>query len=155
MAIANPIRVYADTSVFGGCFDAEFMKASRLFFDEVRGGRIRLVVSDTTALELIEAPDAVRRVLTDLSPSVVERILLNEEIESLRDAYLAHGVVGRAAQRDAEHIAAATIADADMIVSWNFKHIVHYEKISGYQGVNLLEGYNAIRIFSPLEVIDA
>ena len=67
---------------------------------------------------------------------------------------MTHGVVGKAAKRDAEHIAAATIAEVDLIVSWNFKHIVHYEKISGYQGVNLLEGYDAIRIFSPLEVID-
>lgn len=41
-----------------------------------------------------------------------------------------------------------------MIVSWNFKHIVHFDKISGYHGVNLLEGYKAIPIYSPLEVID-
>ena len=149
-----PIRVYADTSVFGGCFDAEFEKASRRFFDDVRQGRIRLVLSDTTLLELTGAPDHVRRVLVDLPPTAVERIVLTEEVEHLRDAYLAHGIVGPAAKRDAEHIAAATVADVDMIVSWNFRHIVHYEKISGYQGVNLLQGYGAIRIFSPLEVIE-
>jgi hypothetical protein len=148
------IRVYADTSVFGGCFDAEFEDASRRFFEDVRRGRIQLVLSDTTMLELTEAPERVRRVLADLPPTAIERVVLDGEIEHLRDAYLAHGVVGPAATRDAEHIAAATVADVDLIVSWNFKHIVHYEKISGYQGVNLLEGYNAIRIFSPLEVIE-
>ena len=155
MSGAAPIRVYADTSVFGGCFDVEFEEASRRFFEEVRRGRIQLVLSDTTALELTEAPDQVHRVLADLPPSAIERVSLNEEIEHLRDAYLAHGVVDPASKRDAEHIAAATIADVDLIVSWNFKHIVHYEKISGYQGVNMLEGYNAIRIYSPLEVIDS
>ncbi len=154
MSSEKPIRVYADTSVFGGCFDVEFEAASVRFFEEVRLGRIRLVISDTIALELTEAPEHVRRVLADLPPSAVERVFLDEEIEHLRDAYLTHGVVGKAAKRDAEHIAAATIAEVDLIVSWNFKHIVHYEKISGYQGVNLLEGYDAIRIFSPLEVID-
>jgi hypothetical protein len=154
MSEAKRIRVYADTSVFGGCFDAEFEQASRRFFEDVLQGRIQLVLSDTTALELTAAPEHVRRVLTDLPPSSVERVMLNEEIERLRDAYLAHGVVGPASSRDAEHIAAATVADVDMIVSWNFKHIVHYEKISGYQGVNLLEGYSAVRIYSPLEVVE-
>lgn len=154
MSEAESIRVYADTSVFGGCFNVEFEEASRRFFEEIRQGRIQLVLSDTTALELTAAPESVRRVLTDLPPASIERIYLNEQVERLRDAYLAHGVVGPASKRDAEHIAAATIADVDLIVSWNFKHIVHYEKISGYQGVNMLEGYNAIRIYSPLEVID-
>lgn len=152
MSGARPIRVYADTSVFGGCFDAKFEEASRRFFDNVRQGHIQLVISDTTLLELTAAPDNVRQMLADIPPAAIERVVLTEEIERLRDAYLAHGVVGPAAQRDAEHIAAATVADVDLIVSWNFKHIVHYEKISGYQGVNLLQGYSAIRIFSPPEV---
>ena len=91
--------------------------------------------------------------LLSLPPEAVERIPLSDEIERLRDAYVAAGVVGPASRRDAEHIAAATVADVDLVVSWNFKHIVHYEKISGYQGVNLLHGYKAIRIFSPLEVV--
>jgi hypothetical protein len=154
MSGGRPIRVYADTSVFGGCFDAEFQEASRRFFDDVRQGRIQLLVSDTTLLELTGAPDEVRRVLVDLPPSAIEQVVLTEEVEHLRDAYLAHGIVGPASKRDAEHIAVATVADADMIVSWNFRHIVHYDKISGYQGVNLLQGYSAIRIFSPLEVIE-
>ena len=69
MSSEKPIRVYADTSVFGGCFDVEFEAASVRFFEEVRLGRIRLVISDTTALELTEAPEHVRRVLADLPPS--------------------------------------------------------------------------------------
>jgi hypothetical protein len=99
------------------------------------------------------APEEVRAVLTSLPPGNVERIGLSPEIEALRDAYLAAGVVGPASRRDAEHIAAASVADADLIVSWNFKHIVHYDKISGYHGVNLLRGYRAVPIYSPLQVV--
>jgi hypothetical protein len=40
-----------------------------------------------------------------------------------------------------------------MIVSWNFKHIVHYDKISLYNAVNILQRQEPISIFSPLEVI--
>ena len=41
-----------------------------------------------------------------------------------------------------------------MIVSWNFKHIVHFDKIKGYNAVNMLKGYQLIDIRSPSEVID-
>lgn len=147
------LRVYADTSVFGGCLDDEFSEASVQFFKLVESGRFRLVISDTTLVELQQAPAEVRMVLLALPPEHVERIGVDETVEALRDAYLAAGIVGPASARDAEHIAAATIADVDMVVSWNFKHIVHYDKIGGYQGVNLLRGYSQIRIYSPLEVI--
>jgi hypothetical protein len=119
----------------------------------VRGGRFILIVSDIALLELQGAPKRVRSVLTALPPRAIERIPLSEEIEELRDAYLAAGVVGPSHPEDAEHVASATIAEADFVVSWNFQHIVHVEKISGFQGVNLLKGYSPIRIFSPLEVI--
>ena len=36
---------------------------------------------------------------------------------------------------------------------WSFKHIVHYDKIRGYHGMNLLRGYRAVPIYSPLEVV--
>lgn len=147
------LRVYADTSVFGGCFDDEFSTASQSFFQLVRNGDVRLLVSDTTLAELQQAPIEVRNVLLALPPERIERVVVDDEIESLRDAYIQAGIVGQASIRDAEHIAAATVAEADLVVSWNFRHIVHYDKISGYQGVNLVRGYNQIRIFSPLEVI--
>ncbi|MGH8559463.1 MAG: hypothetical protein ACRESZ_18845 [Methylococcales bacterium] len=41
-----------------------------------------------------------------------------------------------------------------MIVSWNFKHIVHFDKIPKYNAVNALKGYRAIELFSPSQVID-
>ena len=45
------------------------------------------------------------------------------------------------------------IAHADLIVSWNFRHIVHFDKIRGFNAVNLQEGYPLIDIRSPKEVI--
>lgn len=78
---------------------------------------------------------------------------MSEEIAELAAAYVALGVVGEASRLDAEHIASATVADVDLIVSWNFKHIVHFEKIRGYHAVNLLHGYREIAIHTPREVI--
>ena len=63
------------------------------------------------------------------------------------------GILGKASLNDALHVAIATVAKADMIVSWNFKHIVHFEKIRMFNAVNLREGYGIIDIRSPLEVV--
>ena len=54
---------------------------------------------------------------------------------------------------DATHVAAATAARADAIVSWNFKHIVHWDKIRLFNAVNLREGYAPLEIRSPKEVV--
>ncbi len=39
------IRVYTDTSVFGGVFDDEFKEETLSFFDLVKEGKFQLVIS--------------------------------------------------------------------------------------------------------------
>jgi hypothetical protein len=151
--VKKPLRVYADTSVFGGCFDDEFRNESVRFFEEVRLGQFVVVVSNVTLDELELAPDRVRGVLADLPPQQVEIINTSLESDGLRNAYLEAAVVGPASTNDAAHIAVATISNVDLVVSWNFKHIVHFEKIGGYEGVNSLLGYRSPRIYSPREVV--
>ena len=54
---------------------------------------------------------------------------------------------------DAHHVAIASVVGADMIVSWNFKHIVHHDKIRKFNKVNIKAGHKEIQIYCPLEVI--
>lgn len=84
----------------------------------------------------------------------MQRIAVDEEVLSLRNAYIAEGIVTEQSADDAGHVAAATVAGSDLVVSWNFKHIVHFDKIRAYNAVNALHGYRALDIRSPLEVID-
>ena len=147
------LRLYADTSVFGGCFDDIFAESSRKLFDDVKRGKFILLLSETAVSELDNAPPEVRNVRDDLPPEFVEKLYLSEEVEELRDEYIRAGVVGPASLYDAEHIAIASVAKADVIVSWNFKHIVHFDKIRGYHAVNILQGYIAIPIHTPQEVV--
>ncbi len=146
-------RVYCDTSVFGGCFDEEFEEASNRLFDQFRAGAFRLVLSQTTLDELDPSPSRVQALLQTIPVENLEFVPPSREIEELRDAYIAAGVIGRASIGDAAHIAAASVARVDMIVSWNFSHIVHFEKIRGYHGVNIMRGYFSVPIFSPPEVV--
>ncbi len=144
--------LYLDTSVFGGCFDKEFQAESNLLFEQIVQGLFEIVVSATTLRELALAPEHVRAVIVPLSEASVF-VEISPQVIELRDAYIKAGILGADSVGDAEHIAFATVAEADMIVSWNFKHIVNFRKIKGFQGVNLQYGYKPIDIFSPKEVI--
>lgn len=109
------LRVYADTSVFGGCFDDEFKIESVRFFEEVREGQFVVVVSNITLDELELAPDSVRGVLAILPPEQVEIVSTSPESDALRNAYLEAAVVGPASSNDAAHIAVATISSVDLV----------------------------------------
>lgn len=148
------LTIYADTSVFGGCFDEEFADSSRRLIEEVKAGRFVLVISATAVEELRVAPERVRQLVAEFPDECTETIELSEEIQDLRDAYIDAGVVGPSSLMDAEHIASATVAGVDLITSWNFKHIVHFEKIRGYHAVNLVQGYHPVPIHTPREVIE-
>jgi hypothetical protein len=86
--------------------------------------------------------------------SIAEIVEVTQPMLSLQSHYIQAGIVNKKSLQDALHVAVATIAKSDLIVSWNFKHIVHFDKIPKYNAINLLNGYNNIGIYSPLEVIE-
>lgn len=147
-------RLYLDTSVFGGCFDEAqgWAQDSRRVLNAALEGIVVICFSDTVARELERAPGPVRTLWNSLPLECLERVTVREEIEVLSAAYLAAGVVKKTSLDDTLHVAAATVARVDAIVSWNFKHIVRLDRIKGYNQVNLLSGYGMITIVSPKEV---
>jgi len=148
-----PIRVYADTSVYGGAFDVEFEKFSRPFFEQVRAGRFRLVIGPPVRAEVQSAPPSVRALYSEVSLHA-EFVDITADALDLRDAYLAADVVGAGSAVDALHVALATVSACTVIVSWNFKHIVHRDKAPRYNAVNALRGLSSIGIYSPAEIVD-
>ena len=145
-------RIYTDTSVLGGCEDNEFREPSRRLLEAFQRGELTLVLSELTVRELETAPAGVRVVL-DRVPSVhIETLALSSEAEELAAAYIADGAVAARMRVDALHIALATVARVDVLVSWNFKHIVNLRRIHAYNAVNLKRGYPVLEIRTPREV---
>lgn len=147
-----PIRVYADTSVYGGTFDTEFAAASTKFFEEVRIGRFQLVIGAPVRDEIDGAPPQVRSLFDAIAPLAAQADISAETLD-LRNAYLEAEVVGEASTIDATHVALATLSNCQLLVSWNFKHIVHRDKAPRYNAVNTLRGLPTIGIYSPAEVV--
>ena len=148
------LNLYIDTSVIGGYFDVEFEQETKILFDSILNNEFQVIYSTVTEDELINAPEKVRNLLNSIPKNHKTRIELSEEAVMLGDTYIAENVVGKTSREDCFHIALATIYKADILVSWNFKHIVNVVRIRGYNAVNIKLGYSPIDIRSPKEIIN-
>ena len=146
------IRIYTDTSVLGGCEDDEFAEHSIRLLEGFVRGEFVLVLSGLTVQELAGAPEKVRQRLAAVPEAHIETLQLDTESMELAEAYIAADVLPAKMRADAQHIALATVGRADVLVSWNFKHIVNLQRIHGYNSVNLRKGYPMIEIRTPREV---
>jgi len=145
-------RIYVDTSVIGGCCDPEFQEWSHGLLTDFQAGIFSLLLSELTDAEIQDAPDEVKNIYADFRECANEIIEISSEAIELADTYLNHGILTQNFRDDARHIAMATVAGADLMASWNFKHIVHFEKIQRFNAVNIEMGYKPILIYSPREV---
>ena len=146
-------RVYVDASAVGGKFNKRLAEQTKPFWSAVERGEITIIVSDVLVREIECAPQPVRNYYGSMPEFRIERVTSTDESDILAEQYIAEGVVGKSSLDDCRHIALATLANADVLVSWNFKHIVNVDRIRGYNGINMKMGYPQIDIRTPYEVI--
>lgn len=151
---SKKLNLYIDTSVIWGYFDVEFEEETKLLFDGIFNNEFHVIYSSVTEDELINAPKKVKELLNSIPDEYKTKIELTEEAVMLGDTYIDENVVGKTSREDCFHIALATIHKADVLVSWNFKHIVNVMRIRGYNAVNIKLGYSTIDIRSPNEIIN-
>lgn len=147
------LRVYIDTSVGGGYFDDEFEDVTKLFFDRIFKKDFLVYFSEISEAELSLAPDFVRDLKSKIPADSYWYLELDDESRELAETYIQEKVLGKASLDDAYHIAVATVNRLDVLVSWNFKHIVNYDKIKLFNSINLRLGYPMIEIRSPKEFV--
>ena len=148
------LRVYADTSVLGGCFDDEFKDHSTELVEQFKRGEKILIATDLMLQELEDAPQEVRDLYHSVPTEFIEFVVLDEEAKFLATKYIEEQAISQKFLVDAQHIALASINRVDVLVSWNFQHIVNLRRIQLYNATNLKYGYPLIEIRSPRELID-
>ena len=149
----NIKRVYVETSVISGMFDSnDHPVKAQPFWDAVFGGKIRVVLSSVLEDEIKQAPQHVRDFFTDIPESQIERIDATDESNKLAAVYIAARIVSPKHLIDSKHVALASVARADVLVSWNCKHIVNHNRIDIYNDINEALGYPRIEILTPNKV---
>ena len=147
-------RVYVDTSVFGGYDEDKFREPSRRLFERFRQGELRLVVSPLTIDELNDAPRRIREIIDTVPDDHLDLLPETDEAGRLAAQYIAAGALGPSMRPDGVHIAAATLARVDHLVSWNFKHMVKPWRISIINAVNRRHGHAHLDIRTPRDFKD-
>ena len=146
------LRVYLDTSVIGGCFDEEFANSSNGLMKDFRLGHFIPVLSGAVAAEIEGAPPMVQEIYYELIDSGAEMIEVNEEVIRLLELFRKAKILSQKFEKDMTHIALAMVHEVDVLVSWNFRHIVHFDKIRQFNHTGRRAGYDPIAIYSPREV---
>ena len=147
------MRLYLDTSVFGGYFEPEFEAWTKPLFGKIKSGDHTLLHSPLVRIELQDAPARVRELFESIPKNSLETIETNEQVDDLALEYIKAKVVGATSFADCQHIALASLVRADVLVSWNFKHIVSVPRIRGYNSVNLRLGLQLLDIRTPIELL--
>ena len=146
-------RIYIDTSVIGGYYDEEFEKATKQLFDRIINKEFIVYLSEVNETELEFAPKHIKEVKYLLPSDCVRHIEIDDEVEALAQTYIAEKALGKSSKNDAYHIALASVNRLDCLISWNFKHIVNFDKIKMFNSINIRLGYPTIDIRSPLEFL--
>jgi len=151
--------IYLETTIFNFPFadDAPQYRADTLrLFAEIRAGKFKPFTSEYVLDELEDTKDLMKlKEMKDLiRNSGIEVISGNDESIRLAGLYVAEGIIPEKCFLDALHIAAATVANIDYIISLNFRHIVKHKTIIQTEIINAREGFKRVFIHAPAEVID-
>jgi predicted nucleic acid-binding protein len=138
-------RIYLDTSVIGGCFDTW----SNALFKDFENSVYQPVLSEIVAHEIKSAPKRVINKFLELSNYDAEYVHITNIVMELTELYIDRKILTEKHYNDASHIALATVYEVDILASWNFRHIVRFDKVQLFNTVNLEQGYKMISIYSP------
>lgn len=147
------MKLYFDTSFVNYLFaeDTPLKMADTLaLWEDILQGKYEVFLSDTTIIEIEKCDDPRLSLMKEkLSEIEYTHIANNAEIKALASQYIKNKILPAKSELDSMHIASAAYAECDMIVSWNFKHLVNVRTNDGVRYVNKVNNYKEIQIVSP------
>ena len=151
-------KIYLETTLFNHYFDDDrglAHESTVMLFKEIAVEKYEAFTSDYVVDELRKAPaDKYQKMMGLLNEYSITVLGMSDEAEKLADLYVADGIMPQRYRTDGLHIAIATVNDLDMIISMNFQHIVRRKTKLATGNINALNGYRAIEIFNPMEVVE-
>ena len=147
------LRVYLDTSVFSAYEDdrvPERQAETRVFF--ARRSEFEVSTSELARRELERTPDPSRR---DALLRLLDGLALHtitDPMRRLADQYVALGIFSSFDINDALHVAAAVLTRQDVLLSWNFKHLVNRRRRAMVNQTSVALGLPILDIVAPPEL---
>ena len=152
------LKIYLDTSVVSHLFaddTPDKMDDTNRLWEDFKAGRYDIFISTITAEELQKCAEPKRSKMAERLGEIDFQVLEEtDEINNLANEYLSNGVLTKKSVDDCLHIAYAVVMNCDIIVSWNFKHLVNYRTINKVKVVNAVNHYKEISLISPTMLLE-
>ena len=151
------LKLYFDTSIVSH-LDApdvpEKEADTKRLWERVKAGEFEVFISPVVTVEVDNCKEP-KRSFMQAELQAIPHTLLEEtaEVFSLADQYVAAGILRPRDYNDCLHIAFTRVYNCDMLISWNFTHLVNVKTINGVKSVNALAGYDETRIYPPTMLI--
>ena len=148
----KPLKLYVDTSVWNFALETERIDCllTNEFLQIIRNSEYSIFISDIVLSEVLNAYEPRKSKLQELLNIYGYEILnVDDDTRELANIYINEGLIPRNEINDAQHIAIATVNRCNLLVSWNFKHMVKAKVIMGVHHINHREGFGLIDIVSP------
>lgn len=151
------LKLYIDTSVLNFLLiteDIEKTEITRELFDLIDKKEYDVFISDVVIEEMDRAPEPKRTQLVNIVNRYDFTLLeANFESDDLTQKYIQEGIIPERFINDARHIAIAVVNNMDVLVSWNFQHIVKLKTRHCVNGISKILGYKEIDICPPQEMV--
>jgi predicted nucleic acid-binding protein len=152
------LKIYLDTTIISYLDQKEKperMAETHILWDKIKNGEFDVVISDIDIAEINGCNGEKRNKLYEYL-SQINYTLINSEEKSVEIAtkMVDLNVLKRKSFLDCRHIANAIVSGCDVIVSWNFRHIVNHKTMMGVKAVTALEGYTDLLIYAPTVLIE-
>ncbi len=152
------LRIYLDTSVISHLEQEdvpEKMEQTRKVWEIFKTGKYEVVISDLVLAEINECKEPKKSILQEYLAQInYERVDITEEAEEIANEIIDEGILKPKSFDDCLHIASAILHDCNIIVSWNFKHMVNVDTINGVRRITFARRYNNIDIYAPYVLLD-
>jgi hypothetical protein len=147
------VRLYLDTSVVSARVDnrlPERMQATGEFWGRLADYEV--AVSELTVREINATVDPALRQEMQRFIREFEVLSIGPDSRGLSQEYVRRGVFSPATLDDALHVALAVVSRRDVLVSWNFRHLVNRRRRALINEVNIQLGFPTIEIVAPPEL---
>ena len=147
------LKLYLDTSFISHMHQKDVpdkMNDTLMLWNDIKAGGYATIISELTTRELMNAPEPKRSIIADfLTEADFEVLPITIEVDELAQEIIRRGILTPKSLDDCTHIATAILNNCDIIVSWNFKHLVNIKTINGVREIVVSRYYKPIDIYSP------
>ena len=155
----DKIRIYLDTSIISYLDQQdtpERMKETQKTWEILKSNKYQVIISSLVLEEISECDEKKKeKLLMYLEDIDYEEYKINDEVDNLAKMIIDEGILKPKSLDDATHIAFAILSNSNIILSWNFKHLVNYNTINGIRQICFKKHLNKIiDICSPYVLLE-